>query len=69
MKQIEARGLACPEPVVLVQKGIAASPEGLCVTVDNFAAVENISRFAKARGYEISKRESGRETSLTLRKK
>jgi len=68
MKVIDARGLACPEPVVRVQKGIQADPEGVCVTVDNFAAVENISRFAKARGYAVEKKEEGTDTTLTLTK-
>ena len=68
MKVIDARGLACPEPVVRVQKGIQTDPEGVCVTVDNFAAVENITRFAKARGYAVEKKEEGTDTTLTLAK-
>ena len=68
MKVIDARGLACPEPVVRVQKGIQSDPDGVTVTVDNFAAVENISRFAKARGYSVEKNAEGTDTTLTLTK-
>ena len=66
MKHIDARGLACPEPVVLVQRGIKESPDGLTIAVDQFAAVENIARFAKAHGYAVAAGENGRETTLTL---
>lgn len=68
MKTIDARGLACPEPVILVQRAVMKEPEGVTVTVDNLAAVENISRFAGARGYTVSKAASGRETTITLTK-
>lgn len=66
MKHIDARGLACPEPVVLAQRGIKESPEGLTIVVDQFAAVENVTRFAKAHGYGVTVSENGRETTLTL---
>ena len=66
MKHIDARGLACPEPVVLAQRGIKESPEGLTIVVDQFAAVENVTRFAKAHGYGVAVSENGRETTLTL---
>ena len=50
---IDARGLACPEPVVRVQRGVKESPEGVRVCVDNRVAVENITRFASARRYSV----------------
>lgn len=68
MKTIDARGLACPEPVVRVQRSLQSDAEGVAVTVDNFAAVENISRFASARGYAVEKNVSGAETTLVLTK-
>lgn len=66
--EIDARGLSCPEPVVRVQRGIVKSPEGLTVLVDNRAAVENITRFARARGYALTVDDRGSEFALTLSK-
>ena len=68
MKQIDARGLACPEPVILVRKGISENPEGLQVLVDNAAARENIKRFASARSYTVQVTEDKGEYTLTLQK-
>ena len=68
MTTIDARGLSCPEPVVLVQKGIAAHPEGLIVLVDAMVCVENIKRFAASRGYTMSVAEERGEYAITLTK-
>ena len=49
---IDARGLSCPMPVVMVQKEVQKTrPASLEVLVDARVAVENISRFARSKGY------------------
>ena len=49
---VDARGFACPLPVVMVQKAIPAEqPQSLEVLVDAQVAVENVSRFAASQGY------------------
>ena len=68
MFEIDARGLACPEPVVLTQRGVAAHPEGLAVKVDNEASVENISRFARARNYSVEVQRGSEDATLILTK-
>ena len=68
MVQIDCRGLSCPEPVVRVQKGIAAHAEGLIVTVDAMVCVENIKRFASSRGYTVDVAEENGEYTLTLKR-
>lgn len=68
MMEIDARGLSCPEPVVRVQKGIVAHPEGVRVTVDATVSVENIKRFAASRGYDVTVTEHGGEYTLALSK-
>ena len=68
MTTIDARGLSCPEPVVLVQKGVATHPEGLIVLVDAMVCVENIKRFAASRGYAMSVAEERGEYAITLTK-
>lgn len=35
MNKIDARGLSCPEPVILTKKALAVSHEGLEILVDN----------------------------------
>jgi len=51
---IDARGRACPEPVLMTKKGLEANPAGIDVLVDNNTAKENVSRFAKSRGYQVA---------------
>ena len=52
-KIVDARGLACPLPVVNAKKAAAEMKEGgvLTVLVDNEIAVQNLQKFAKQKGY------------------
>jgi selenium metabolism protein YedF len=44
---IDARGLACPKPVVIAEEEISKTSEGIVeVLVDNEASVKNLTRFA-----------------------
>lgn len=53
MKEIDARGLACPQPVILTKKALEEMEEGEVVAiVDNTTAKENVSRFAANMNYE-----------------
>ena len=67
---IDARGLSCPMPVLMVQKEVKAkSPDKLEVCVDTQTAVHNITRFARANGYSITVKENeDEEYLLTLSK-
>lgn len=59
---IDARGLACPMPVVMVQKAVKdGSPATVEVLVDNQCAVENITRYASNQGYAVAVAEQGDE--------
>lgn len=50
-KIIDARGLACPQPVVLTKKAFEEGPFGLIeVIVDSEVAKENVMRFARFSG-------------------
>ena len=52
-KTIDARGLACPKPVILTKKEIEAIEEGIITTiVDNEIAKDNLSKLAKSMGLE-----------------
>ena len=68
---IDARGLACPMPVLKVQQAVKKdNPDTLEVMVDNNTAVQNVTRFANNNGYSVSVKElEDEEFSLTLSKK
>lgn len=58
-KEIDARGLACPRPVILTKKELDLAQEGTITTiVDNEVAKENISKLAKSMGYEFEVNQS-----------
>ena len=66
---IDARGLSCPVPVVMVQQEVKKNaPAQLVVMVDNRVAVENITRFASAQGYQVAVKDVDGEFELTLNK-
>jgi tRNA 2-thiouridine synthesizing protein A len=54
-KIIDAKGLACPQPVVLTKNALAEITQGeVCMLVDNETARENVSRFAASQGCSVS---------------
>ena len=61
MHTLDARGYACPEPVLMARKALAAHGCPLEVLVDNKVAVGNITRFATNRGLRITHAEDGGE--------
>ncbi len=66
---VDARGLSCPMPVVMVQKAIKKdAPAALEVLVDNRCAVENVTRFAKNSGYQVASEKDGTDFRLKLSK-
>jgi len=66
---IDARGLSCPIPVVMVQDEVKKShPASLEVKVDAMVCVENISRYAALEGYKVDVKEEGGEFILSLSK-
>ena len=66
---IDARGLSCPIPVVMVQQEVRKNaPARLQVQVDAMVCVENITRFARNNGYEIAVEGGDGEFLLTLTK-
>ena len=67
---VDARGLNCPLPVLMVQKEVKnGAPKALEVLVDDRCAVENITRFAHSQGYDIQVKElEDDEFELKLKK-
>lgn len=51
---IDACGLTCPAPVLLVKDAVEKGSDTLSVMVDNQASSENVERFLTSRGYTVS---------------
>ena len=47
---VDARGLSCPEPVLLTKKALMQAAEEYEILVDNPAAFGNVQRFLKKAG-------------------
>lgn len=65
---VDARGKACPEPVLLTKKALEIYKNGIDVLVDNVTARENIKRFVKNLGYNINVKEEQDGILLEIRK-
>lgn len=58
MKEIDARGLACPAPVLQTKNAIEEEKlSSIEILVDNEAARQNVSRFLKSQDFEVSVQE------------
>jgi len=68
LKQIDVRGLSCPQPVILTKKALEESPEGLEVLVDDLTAKTNIERFVKISGYQVESKEEEESFLLKVRR-
>ena len=53
MREIDARGKPCPQPVLLVKQAVDAGAAAFSILVDNRAAVENVTRYGQNNGYRI----------------
>lgn len=68
MIRIDARGMSCPQPVLLTKKGLEQNPEGVEVLIDSNVAKGNIMRFAENTGYKVEVLTQEEEFILTIRK-
>lgn len=65
---IDARGKACPIPVVMAKKEAAAGKEEFSVLVDNITAVENLKRLGASSGFSTVARENGTDFEVKFTK-
>lgn len=60
MRTVDARGLSCPQPLVLLHQALAEdAAEPLDVLVDNEASRENVTRAAQKKGWKVSLTDEG----------
>ena len=65
-KQLDCRGLACPNPVLKTKELIdQGDVQRLTVLVDNPAAQENVSRFLQRAGFEVKVEAQGDTFAVT----
>lgn len=63
-KNIDARGVNCPMPVIMAKKEIEQGGKFFTVQVDNKIAVENLRKFASSQGYEVTIEEASGDFNL-----
>jgi len=60
MQEIDARGLACPAPVLQTKAALHdEKPHGLRVIVDNPASQQNVQRFLESQGFQTALEQNG----------
>jgi len=68
MSKIDARGLSCPEPVILIRKAMASKEDSYEMIVDNVASRENVTRYAEHQGYQVDVTDNDGEYTLVIKK-
>ena len=70
MKEIDCRGMACPQPVVTAKKALEDT-EGkeFILIVDNLAARDNVERFAKSQEAVVDVEQRGNDFYLRIQKR
>jgi len=68
MKNLDARGLSCPEPVIMIRKAMMSKESAYSMVVDNVTSKENVTRYAEHQGYSVSVTEENGEYMLVIRK-
>ncbi len=70
MREVDTRGLSCPQPVLLFHEAAKADSESpMDILVDNEASLENVTRAARKMGWQVTQKGEGEGvTRLLLRK-
>ena len=66
MITVDARGKACPLPVMMTRKQMDLGEKEITVLVDNSIAVENVTKMAKSQNYAVECAQDGADYKLTL---
>ena len=68
-KEINNRGLACPQPVINTKRALEELDQGTVISiVDNEVARENVTRFAENAGCQVRVAENDGEYYITITK-
>ena len=64
---VDARGLSCPQPVVLTMEALKQNAEAYEILVDNQTALNDVSRFVKNAGKTASVTEKDDEYIIEVK--
>ncbi|MGD8470666.1 MAG: sulfurtransferase-like selenium metabolism protein YedF [Desulfobacterales bacterium] len=65
MKDIDARGLACPAPVLQTKAALQEdNPASVRVVVDNAASQQNVQRFLESQGFQTTMEQDGTDYAV-----
>ncbi|MBI5550017.1 MAG: sulfurtransferase-like selenium metabolism protein YedF [Desulfobacterales bacterium] len=65
MKEIDARGLSCPAPVLHTKATLEQEhPDTIKVLVDNAASQQNVERFLRSQGFEVRLEKEGHDFAV-----
>lgn len=68
MMKLDARGLSCPEPVIMISQAMKSGEAAYEILVDNRVSRENVTRYAEHQGYRVSVTENDGEYTLLIGK-
>jgi len=68
MTKLDACGLSCPEPVIMISQAMKSGDSEYEIKVDNRVSRENVTRYAEHQGYTVSVTESDGEFTLKITK-
>ncbi|MDY5730187.1 MAG: sulfurtransferase TusA family protein [Eubacteriales bacterium] len=68
MKVIDARGLSCPEPLLLLQNAVNSKENSYKLLATCPAARENVLRYGQKLGFTCEVKQNGEELEITLTK-
>jgi len=66
MSQIDARGLSCPQPVVLTKNAIKSGNKNFEVLVDSEVSKENVIRCVESSKLKADVKEDGESFIITV---
>ncbi len=64
---VDARGLSCPQPVVLTMEALKKKAEAYEILVDNQTALNNVSRLVNNAGKTVSVTKSDQDYILAVK--
>jgi selenium metabolism protein YedF len=70
MNTVDARGMACPRPLILAKKALngLAAGDTVQLLVDNETSKENVERFCRDNGVEVQVDRNGGVFTMTMKK-
>lgn len=67
-ERVDARGLSCPQPVVLSAEQVVAGKTEFEVVVDTEVSFENVKRFLVGKGYDVGRADDDEGIVLQARR-